>query len=246
MPPRTCIFWKCAQNKDMNRKIGAFTAFMIIFSAILMHYFGLLARSTQMKISYADSQQSCVYLTFDDGPSDRVTPKILDTLKDEGVKATFFIVGKSAETRRPIVKRAFDEGHTIGVHSYTHDYKKIYASPAALLSDIERCNALIEDITGVKSAVYRFPGGSFNLSGELVGAVTGAGYRYVDWNASVRDAEMANATAEDLLNAAKSTSADRNHVVLLCHDSTNKTSTAAALKDIIAYYRGAGYVFCTF
>lgn len=244
MPPRTCIFWKCAQNIDMNRRIGAFTAFMIIFCAIVLHYFALLNRSP-IRIGYADSAYK-VYLTFDDGPSDRVTPKILDTLKDEGVKATFFIVGKSVKGRENIVKRAYDEGHSIGVHSYSHDYKSIYSSPRALLEDIEKCNKIIEEVTGRRSCIYRFPGGSFGVKSQLVSAVTDAGYRYVDWNASVRDAEIVNATPQELVEAAKSSSTDRKTVVLLCHDTTDKTSTAAALSEIIGFYKAGGYNFYTF
>ena len=229
----------------MNKKLGAFTAFMIVFSVLLLHYFGLLSDNTRMRISYAENAP-CVYLTFDDGPSDRVTPKILDILRDEDVKATFFIVGKSAESRKDIVKRAYDEGHTIGVHSYSHDYKKIYASAEALLEDIGKCNTLIEEITGKRSNIYRFPGGSFNRSAQLVNTVIDAGYRYVDWNASVRDAEIINATPEELVKSAKSTSADKMTIVLLCHDGTNKLSTAAALRDIIDYYRTTNCTFCTF
>ena len=119
------------------------------------------------------------------------------------------------------------------------------ASPAALLDDIERCNDAIERITGRRSKVYRFPGGSFTLSAALTDAVHGAGYTYVDWNASVRDAEIPGASPADLLNAAKSTSAGRNKVVLLCHDGAGKRATADALKDIIAFYRAGGYKFCT-
>lgn len=229
----------------MNRKIGAFTAFMIIFSVILMHYFGLLTQS-KIKLGYAESERCRVYLTFDDGPSDRVTPKILDVMRDEGVKGTFFIVGKSAERRKYLIARAYDEGHTIGVHSYSHDYKDIYSSPAALIRDIEKCNDLIEEITGARSCIYRFPGGSYGISGKLVNAVTEAGYRYVDWNASVRDAEICGASPKELLNAAKTTSADKKNIVLLCHDSTDKLATACALKEIIEYYKESGYEFCRF
>ena len=167
--------------------MGAFTAFMMIFSAILMHYFALYNRP-KIQIGRADETR-CVYLTFDDGPSDRVTPRILDTLEREQVKATFFIVGRSAESRRYIIEREHGDGHSVAPHSYTHDYKRIYASPAALLADIEKCNRLIEHITGRRSNIYRFPGGSFGLSEQLVSAVTGAGYRYVDWNASCGDAD---------------------------------------------------------
>ena len=147
--------------------------------------------------------------------------------------------------REEVLRRIVREGHTVGVHSFSHDYKEIYSSPAALLDDIERCNDVIERITGRRSKVYRFPGGSFTLSAALTDAVHGAGYTYVDWNASVRDAEMPGASPADLLNAAKSTSAGRNKVVLLCHDGAGKRATADALKDIIAFYRAGGYKFCT-
>lgn len=230
----------------MNRKISVFTAFMIIFSAILIHYFGLVNESLQMKISYAEQQPKCVYLTFDDGPSSRVTPKILDTLEAEGVKATFFVVGRNAEGREDIVKRAAEEGHTIGVHSYSHDYGSIYSSPSALLSDIEKCNDVIERVTGKRSEVYRFPGGSFGIKDELTAAVKRAGYRYEDWNASLRDAEIAGASPDRLFEEAVRSSAGKTKVVLLCHDSTDKTSTASALTDIICYFRGEGYKFCKF
>ena len=231
----------------MNRNITAFTAFMLLFAAIVMNMFYMLPRS-DITLAQADTHtmEKCVYLTFDDGPSDRVTPKILDTLKLNGVRATFFIVGKSAERRKNIIERMHREGHTIGVHSYTHEYKSIYADPAALLDDIEKCNDLIEKITGERSSIYRFPGGSYGLRQELINCVTGAGYRYVDWNASLRDAELSNPSASQLLNAAKSTPSDVNNIVLLCHDSTTKTMTASVLEDLISYYRINGYAFCTF
>lgn len=231
----------------MNRKLTAFTAFMLIFAAILIHLCSMLPQDG-FRLAFADGRDAakCVYLTFDDGPSDRVTPKILDVLDEEGVKATFFIVGKSAENRRYIVEREYNSGHTVAVHSYSHEYGRIYSSPEALLADIEKCNQLIERITGVRTQIYRFPGGSYNLSSSLVNAVCNAGYRYVDWNASVRDAEILNPTPAQLVNAAVSTSSDRNNVVLLCHDSTTKSTTAQALKAIIEYYRNKGYVFCTF
>ncbi len=231
----------------MNRNITAFTAFMLLFAAIVMNLFYMLPHS-DITLAEADTHtmEKCVYLTFDDGPSDRVTPKILDTLKLNGIKATFFIVGNSAERRKNIIERMHQEGHTIGVHSYTHDYKEIYSDPHALIEDIEKCNDLIEEITGERSNIYRFPGGSYGLREELINTVTAAGYRYVDWNASVRDAELINPTPSQLLNAAKTSSSDHNNIVLLCHDSTTKITTATALEDIISYYRMNGYTFCCF
>lgn len=236
----------------MNRKFCAFLAFVFVcLTAMFLFSTEKNGRGKEVNafISLAeenDYKVKSVYLTFDDGPSDRVTPKILDVLKEEGVKATFFIIGQQAEFRKPLVKRAFDEGHTIAVHSYTHEYGEIYSSPKSLIEDVENCNKIIEEITGVRSYIYRFPGGSFGIKQELINAVTGQGYRYVDWNASTRDAEIWCATPEQIYQAAINSSADRQNVVLLAHDSTKKTTTAQALKDIIRYYKQNGYVFAKF
>ncbi|MBE7088837.1 MAG: polysaccharide deacetylase [Clostridiales bacterium] len=202
-----------------------------------------LANSVKNK---EESAEKIVYLTFDDGPTDSVTPKILDILKEEKVRATFFIIGKQAETRKEIVKRAFNEGHTVAVHSYSHDYKNIYKSSKSLLEDINKCNKIIFDITGKESKIYRFPGGSYGLDKNLVKAVTDSGYKYVDWNASNCDAEYYDASPEELYTAAVSTSANRQNVVLLAHDSVKKLSTVKMLKKIISYYKANGYKFATF
>jgi peptidoglycan/xylan/chitin deacetylase (PgdA/CDA1 family) len=145
-----------------------------------------------------------------------------------------------------LVEREYNSGHTVAVHSYTHEYSKIYSSPQNLLNDINACNKLIYEITGEYSNVYRFPGGSFGLSSELISAVCEKGMRYVDWNASTRDAEIWNATPDQIVNAAISTSSDFNNVVLLAHDSTTKITTAQALRRIIRYYKDNNYVFDRF
>jgi peptidoglycan/xylan/chitin deacetylase (PgdA/CDA1 family) len=232
----------------MNKKLCALTAFMLIFAAILLHMNCILYTNSKIGICIADEKEvtKSVYLTFDDGPSDKVTPKILDILKEEDVKATFFIIGKNAERRRYLIEREFNEGHTVAIHSYTHSYRDIYSSAQKLLQDIDACNEIIKQVTGSYSSVYRFPGGSFGLDKELINAVCERGLRYVDWNASTRDAEIWNATPEQLIDAAVTTSSDANNIVLLCHDSTTKTSTAQALKSIIRYYKQNGYMFDKF
>lgn len=217
-------------------------AFMLIFAIFVIQILPAV-RNSSIRIAFAEEPAKCVYLTFDDGPSDKVTPKILDILKEEQVSATFFIIGKQAESRKYLLEREHAEGHCIAVHSYTHEYKKIYASCESLLNDIDRCNKVIKEVTGEYSYVYRFPGGSFGLRQELVEAVSAHGMRYVDWNASTRDAELYQPTPYKLYQAAISTPANREHIVMLSHDSTDKTVTAQALRDIIHYYRNAGYVF---
>ncbi|MDE7329792.1 MAG: polysaccharide deacetylase, partial [Clostridia bacterium] len=174
------------------------------------------------------------------------TPKILDILKEENVQATFFIVGKNAETRKNLLRREIEEGHVVAVHSYSHVYRDIYSSPEKLLADIDKCNEVIKSATGRPSLLYRFPGGSYGLSSALVNAVTERGLRYVDWNASTRDAELINPSADDIFQAAVTTPANKERIVLLAHDSTTKTATASALKDIIRYYKDLNYTFSTF
>ncbi|MDE6074928.1 MAG: polysaccharide deacetylase [Clostridia bacterium] len=229
----------------MNRKNTVICAFILLFALVATQFLNI-TQMVKPRIALAEEPQKCVYLTFDDGPSDKVTPKILDVLKEENVKATFFIVGKLAERRKYLIEREFNEGHTVAVHSYSHVYKDIYSSTEKLLADIDRCNELIHDVTGKYSTVYRFPGGSFGLNQELINAVTAHGMRYVDWNASMRDAEICNATPDDLLKAAIDTPANRDHIVMLAHDTTDKTVTAQALKSVIKYYKNKGYAFEVF
>lgn len=227
----------------MNRNYTAFCAAMLAFAIMFVICGGFY---NNRKFSLAESAVKTVYLTFDDGPSDRVTPKILDVLAEEQIKATFFIIGNQAETRKYILKRAFDEGHTVAVHSYTHKYCEIYSSPESLLKDIDRCNEVIKSVTGSLSSVYRFPGGSFGLPQKLIDAVTEHGMRYVDWNASTRDAEIYGATPNQLFKAAVTTAASNENIVLLAHDSTTKGATAEALKSIIRHFKDEGYIFSAF
>lgn len=226
----------------MNKRISALAAILLtvaLFVTLFGNFFG------EPLLSFAESDK-VIYLTFDDGPSDRVTPKILDVLKTENVPATFFIVGTQAKNRKNILKRAFDEGHTLAVHSYSHKYKEIYSSTEALLKDIEKCNELICSVTGEFSHIYRFPGGSFSVPHKLVKAVEEKGYNTVDWNASFRDSEIKNASARELYCAAVATVANPKKIVMLAHDSTDKTETVAALSKVIKHFKNMGYEFKKF
>lgn len=231
----------------MNRNFTAICAAFLMCAILIVFYGSIAIAKSPIALAGGDSGTGkVIYLTFDDGPSDRVTPLILDTLKEENVKATFFIIGKSAETRPYLIKREVEEGHTVAVHSYSHVYKEIYSSPENLLKDIDKCNDVIYNITGKRSNIYRFPGGSYNLSSTLISTVTMHGMRYIDWNASTRDAEIYSPTPEQLLKASISTVANPFDIVLLAHDSTTKKTTAEALKQIIQYYKHEGYTFCQF
>lgn len=225
----------------MNRKRPLLYALLVFILFVASQLYSVTKGAVQT-MAYAEENKR-IYLTFDDGPSDRVTPKILDVLKKEGVKATFFIVGKLAQSRKYIVRREYDEGHCVAVHSYSHIYKDIYADEKSLIDDIDKCNDLIYEVTGERADVYRFPGGSFTVDEKCIAAVISHGMKYVDWNASTRDAELVNPTAAQLFKAAVDTPANRQNIVLLSHDTTDKLTTAQALESIIKYYKAKGYSF---
>ena len=192
-----------------------------------------------------------IYLTFDDGPSSSITPQILDTLKANGVKATFFIINFTNE-QTELVKRAILEGHTIGIHGYSHDYMKIYSSDSAFLENITLLANKIHDYTGYEPFCIRFPGGSSNtvskkycqgIMSRLSKEVASAGYVYYDWNVSSGDAAPNGAAKEAIVtNVTSALRKNRSNIVLM-HDSEIKQTTSDALQEIIDYGKINGYTF---
>jgi len=193
------------------------------------------------------SKEKVAYLTFDDGPNHKITPQILDILKQYDIKATFFVTGKSIESNKHILKREKEEGHVIGNHTYSHNYKTIYGSTSAFLQDLAENDVLIHSIVGeYDSKLIRFPGGSFDKSrAAFRQAVTEAGYRYVDWNCLNGDAETSNVPAEKLIERVKQTSQGKNSIVILMHDATGKETTVQALPQIIEFLKSQGYTLKT-
>lgn len=226
----------------MQKRYIPVAVFFVVLLMILAHFSGR-ALAVPASFTYAEGKE--VYLTFDDGPSNSVTVPILDTLKEEGVKATFFIVSDRAHGREDILKRMAQEGHTLGVHSASHDYPKIYASDEAFIKDVDTCAAFIKKTTGVTPTVYRFPGGGFKNK-EKRALVKEHGYRIVDWNAVCGDEEIRNASVDTLVKTAVSTSKGKAKVVLLLHDSASHKATAESLKEIISYFKEHGYTFRTY
>lgn len=226
----------------MQKRYIPIAVFFAVILMILAHFSG---RALAVPASFTYAEGKSVYLTFDDGPSDSVTKPVLDTLKKEGVKATFFIVSDRAHGREEILKRMASEGHTIGVHSATHKYSEIYASDEAFLKDIDTCAAFVKKTTGVTPTVYRFPGGSFKHEGKWE-LVKEHGYAFVDWNAVCGDEEIKGANAETLVKTALDSSKGKAKVVLLMHDSAPHKQTAQALSGIISAFRERNYKFCTF
>jgi len=189
-----------------------------------------------------------VYLTFDDGPSTN-TAKILDILNQYNVKATFFVTG-NGQSYNHLIKRAYNEGHTIGLHTYTHDYAKVYASIDAYFDDLTKVGNMVKEQIGFVPKYIRFPGGSSNkvsakysqgIMSILVREVQNRGYQYYDWNVSSEDASGNNVPVNQIVK--NSTSSNANNIMILMHDTKAKNTTVEALPQIIEYYQAKGYVF---
>ena len=187
-----------------------------------------------------------IYLTFDDGPNIGTTNKILDILKEEGVKATFFVTSNGSDD---LIKRIYDEGHTVALHTYNHDYSDIYSSGDNYFNDLKRTNDRVKRITGIDSKIIRFPGGSSNMISknykigimtELSNLVLNQGYRYFDWNVDAMDASSAKNSSDVYYNVVSNLSINRANVVLM-HDT--KSITVGALRNIIRFCKENNYQF---
>ena len=185
-----------------------------------------------------------IYLTFDDGPS-IYTNTLLDILKQYNVKATFFVTWQHPAYASSI-KRAYQEGHSIGLHTYSHVYKNVYASMDAYFNDLEAISNEVKNLIGIESKLIRFPGGSSNtvsknvphLMTNLASEVETRGYRYFDWNVSSNDTQTNNSTtiANNVIKSLKN-----GTYIVLQHDI--KKGSVNAVKTIIEYGLTHGYTF---
>lgn len=185
-----------------------------------------------------------VYLTFEDGPSEN-TAAILDTLNQYQVKATFFVVGKEDDESKALYKRIVDEGHTLGMHSYSNKYSTIYESREAFEADFKELQDYLYELTGVESSYYRFPGGSNNQisnvdMSEFIQYLNSQGVTYYDWNVSAGDATSMAYTSEDIVaNVTENIVKYKTSVVLL-HDADDKSATVDALGPLIEALQNMG------
>lgn len=178
-----------------------------------------------------------VYLTFDDGPS-MYTDEILDILDTYGVKATFFVVGKGKEPYEDAYRRIVAEGHTLGMHSYSHKYTEIYASKEAYVKDLNLLQDYLYEVTGTHAQICRFPGGSSNRASkvdmeELIDYLQEIDVVYYDWNISSGDATGHNISPDRIVENASGNLDGYKEAVILFHDSADKRTTVDALPQII-------------
>lgn len=197
--------------------------------------------------------EKVAYLTFDDGPTTSVTPKILDILKEENIKASFFVIGKYVDSHPEIVKRAYEEGHYIANHGYSHNNSILYKSSESFISEVKKTDLAIGKAIGVEdycSHLFRFPNGFMaplykSQKEKAVLLLLEMNYTYIDWNCLNKDSER-KYTNTQLLNNLKQSCENKNTLVVLMHDTKDVNNSSLVLKESIDYLRGEGYEFRNF
>lgn len=193
-----------------------------------------------------------VFLTFDDGPSD-YTPKLLKILKNNNVKATFFVEYNPVQD---YYRQIVSGGHTLALHTYTHDYAKVYASETAFFSDLNRISDYVKGITGIDTKIIRLAGGSSNtvsrqynkgVMTRITADLNDKGYTYFDWNAQCMDATSTSITPAQILSNVKSftviNGTPKPFVILLMHNGKDEPTTPDAVQSVIDYYKSLNYTF---
>ncbi|MDO4538466.1 MAG: polysaccharide deacetylase family protein [Coriobacteriales bacterium] len=197
--------------------------------------------------NYESNGQKVIYLTMDDGPSANTAP-VLDILDRYGIKATFFVTGQNPDYFN-MIGEAYRRGHTIGLHTYSHNYDEVYASEESYYADLNAIASLVREQIGYVPCFIRFPGGSSNticdqycegIMSVLRPGVQSLGYNYYDWIGSFGDG--AEHTADELVGYACEYG-DYHNLIMLLHDGEGHESTVEALPRVIEYYQSQGFQF---
>lgn len=192
------------------------------------------------------SQSKVIYITFDDGPGGKVNSDILDTLKKENIKATFFLIGENVPLEKDLVKRIYDEGHAIGLHSMTHEKCNLYTSNTDFLKEMLDTQTAIYEVTNYKPTILRFPFGCNNscyrLKASLIDLLHENNLKIYDWTVDTTDGANYNASPYIITKNAIS---KNSNITLIMHCSPLHKNSALALPQIIKYYKDNGYEFKT-
>ena len=198
-------------------------------------------------------EEKVAYLTFDDGPTSSVTPKILDILKSEDIKATFFVIGQYVEKHPEIVKQAYEDGHYIANHGYSHKNSILYKNSESFINEVKKTDLAIGNAIGIEnycSHLFRFPNGLISpiyksQKKKCVSLLSEMNYAYIDWNCLTKDSER-KYTNTQLLNNLKKSSKNKNTLVVLMHDTKDVNDSSLVLKDCISFLKSQGYEFRNF
>lgn len=251
----------------LNKKILFSICLFAIFFFSLFFYFSnpfsfaielttnsIIDETLQEKIAtLTKKEEKIAYLTFDDGPTLKATGKILDILKEEDVKATFFVVGKHVKEHPELAKRAYEEGHYLANHGYNHNNSKLYKSADNFISEIKDTDSEIGKAIGIEnycSHVFRFPNGYMSShykakKKEAVKLLSEMNYTYIDWNCLNNDSVKKYSNSQLLKNLKKSAK-NKGTLVILMHDTSDVNDTPSVLKDSINYLKEQGYEFRNF
>ncbi len=231
-----------------NKRKAVTLLLVIAFIGCIKNQDRLFSQDT-VSVESTNTVHKVAFLTFDDGPS-KMTEEILDILKEEEVNATFFMIGELiTEDKEPLLRRMVEEGNLIGIHTYTHRVREIYASADAYIEDARKTADRICEVTGTEPAYYRFPWGSANcfispFCDEIIVCMENDGYTYFDWNVSAEDSVGKPTTQKIIANIRKDYKKYKEPVILL-HDSSINKNTAEALHNIIDELKAEGYEFAT-
>lgn len=220
---------------------------LTLFSLIITMFFSIPIYNTYAdEKNNVESNSKVVYLTFDDGPAGKVTNDVLDILKNNSVHATFFLIGCQIKDQENLVKRIYDEGNSIGLHSMTHKKNSLYCSNEQFLKEMISTQELISTVVPIKPTILRFPFGcnnnTYKISKSMVDLLHDNNLKIYDWNTDSGDGANPNSAPSTILKNAKST---KNRVILLMHCSYLSKNTVKALPSIIQYYKDNGYEFKT-
>ncbi len=248
-----------------RKKVILFFILCILICLIVYFIFNLVNKKTllvsafeeenfQDKISnLMNGNEKIAYLTFDDGPTSKSTPKILEILSEENVKATFFVIGKHVKQNPELVKQAYNDGHYIANHGYSHNNNKLYSSGDSFINEIKSTDLEIGKAIGIdnySSHIFRFPNGYMasafkSQKQQYAKLLNDIDYAYIDWNCLNKDSEK-KYTNSELLNNLKNSCKNKGTLVILMHDTSDVNETDLVLKDSIDYLKKEGYIFNNF
>ena len=219
----------------------------IVFTLVITIFFSFNIYSANADdLNEIKGDSKVIYLTFDDGPAGKVTSDILDILKENSVNATFFLIGCQIKNQEDLVKRIYNEGNAIGLHSMTHKKNSLYCSNEQFLKEMLDTQDVINKVVSIKSNILRFPFGcnnnTYKISQSMVDLLHENNLKIYDWNTDSGDGANPNSSPSTLLKNSKST---KDRVVLLMHCSYLSKNSVKALPSIIKYYKDNGYEFKT-
>lgn len=208
-----------------------------------------ITTSTPIDIDSESTITKKAYLTFDDGPSE-YTNDILNTLKEYNIKATFFVNAPSASSPEDIYKTMVNDGHVLGNHTFSHNYKLIYKNENSFFTDFDKMSNYVYEKTGYTMQLLRFPGGSNNLVSnkyggkdvmkKIIASAQSKGYIYYDWNVSAGGSDL---PAKTIQNNIQQQSKNKDTVIILLHDHDKRKQTLLALPGIIEGLEKQGFMF---